>query len=436
MSPKSLIVLTLVTALLVLAGLFWYEHDAPPAATEVEGQLVFPTLMDRVNEVASLTVATPKGEFTVARDGETWGLVERGGYPVQVDRIRAALLGLAELETLEKKTADPALYAKLGVQSVSTEDTSEDASRSLTAKAADGTVLAALIIGKGRSTGTGATYYARQPGQAQSWLVEGDRPLLPDEGDAWLDKKILEVARTDVRAARISHAEGETLALAKADADADYTVLDLPEGRELKYASVAGGIAGSMQYLNFEDVKPIAEFERPDVPITVTNLWTKDGARYTVEVFDLPDGKTWALFHAAYDPDGGPQLPAPVGPPAEGEGVAKATPRPEAEVRAELEPLEARLSQWAYELPQYSRTNFTKRLEDLLKPLPEEAPDDAAPTLPGDGGAALDALEGGGADAAPVDEPPAAEAPRPKRRATGAEPQAVRADATHLGDPL
>jgi hypothetical protein len=72
---------------------------------------------------------------------------------------------------------------------------------------------------------------------------------------------------------------------------------------------------------------------------------------------------------------------------------AVASPRPAAEVQAEIDALNARLDRWVYELPQYSRTNLTKRLEDLLKPLPTES--EAPAVAPGDGSAALDALEGG-----------------------------------------
>ena len=392
MNVKTLLGLGLVAAILVLAGLLFVEGDAPPAGTAVEGERVFPGLYDRVNEIESLTVATPDGEFTIQRQDDAWGLAERAGYPVVFENVRSTLVGLAELELVERKTDNPDLYGKLGAQPVTPGDSSETPARSLTARGPGGEVLAALIVGKARQGGTGATYFARKPGEAASWLVSGDRPQLPDSGDDWLDKKILEVQRSDVRAGRIVHADGEVVSLAKEDADTDYGVLELPADRELKYASVAGSVAGSMQYLNFEDVKPIADFERPEVATSVVHLWTRDGMRVTAEVFALDDETTWAVFGASYDAEGAPALPAPVGPVPGDEPVAQAsaTPRPEAEVRAEAAALDARVSPWAYQLPQYSRANFTKRLEDLLKPLPEETEDegtagDASP---------LDALEG------------------------------------------
>ncbi len=398
MTPKTLILLIAATAVLVVGGLFYYESSAPPSETAVEGELLFPGLIDEVNDVASLEVATEEGQFTVQRGDEGWGLVERGGYPVLLERVRATLLALAEVKLVERKTENPALYERLGVQSVGEGTGAETPSKSVTAKRADGSVLAALIVGKSREAGTGATYYARRVGESASWLVEGERPPLPETGDEWLDKKVLELDRAEVRAGRTTHADGEVVTIAKKDSETDYTVLDVPEGRELKYASVAGGIAGSMQYLNFEEVLPVTEFEEPGPAVAVTELWTKDGMRVDARVFEGEDGKTWGLFHATLDLEGTPTLPQPTGPQPEAVAESVATPRPAAEVQAEIDALNARLDRWAYELPQYSRTNLTKRLEDLLKPLPTES--EAPSAAPGDGGAALDLLEG----SAPLEE--------------------------------
>jgi hypothetical protein len=392
-NPKRLLILCLATALLVLAGLFLYDAGAPPSETEVEGQMVFAELMKQVNDVSELVIVTSEGEFTVRSVEGTWGLMESAGYPVLRDKVRDTLLSLANLEKVERKTSNPALFEKLGVQPVADNGAAETPSASVTAKTADGQILAALIVGKARATGGGSTFYARRPAEPESWLVRGKRPPLFQEGSEWLDKSILEVKRDVVRAARTTHADGEIVSIAKLDSETNYTVLGRPADRELSYASVAGGIAGSMQYLNFEAVKPIEDFKAPETALAVTSLWTRDGVRMTVEIFEPEPETIWAVFHADFDLAGGPELPAAVGPdPAALDATATATARPEAEVRAEILELNARLDKWAYKLPQYSKTNFTKRLEELLKPLPEESASEPAP--PGDGGAALDLLEG------------------------------------------
>ncbi len=392
MTPKTLISLIVATAVLVLAGLLFYEADSAPSVTDVEGELVFDGLLGKLNDITELEVETSDGKFSVRLVDGQWGLTESAGYPVQIEKVRLTLISLAELRKVERKTDNPALYEKLGVQSVGSSGQAEAPSMSVTAKNSSGEVLAALIVGKQRAAGTGATFYVRLIGEAESWLVDGQRPPLPKQGSEWLDKKILELTRDVVRAARTTHVDGELVTIAKKDSDTDYTLLEQPPGRELKYASVAGGIAGSMQYLNFEDVTPIADFEKPDAPIAVTSLWTKDGMRLTVEVFDTGDESTWAIFHADYDLAGTPQPPAPTGPLPEGEAEAQATPRPEEVVQGEIDALNAQLEKWAYKLPQYSKVNFTKRVEDLLKPLPVE--EDAAEPTAVDAGAALDALEG------------------------------------------
>jgi len=377
MNTKALLFAAVLAVVLVLVGLLVTDSGDGSAKAGDNSTLLFPDLMEGINDAAALTITTSEGEFNAQRAGETWILAERDGYPVQMENVRATLIGLAELKTVEAKTSDSERYSKLGVQAVGAEPEAETQSKQVNVKDEGGAILAALIIGKPRSGGQGATFYARKPGEDASWLVEGKLPPLPASGDDWLDKKILELKRNDISGARTTHADGEILTISKSDGETDFTVHELPAERELKYASVANGIAGAMQYLNFEDVQKAESFEQPESPVAVTSLWTKDGLQVTTELWDIGE-ETFASFRAAYDLDGIPTVDLGPQPPLEeGEAQAKATPRPAAEVEAEVETLNAQLTPWIYKIATYSKENLTKRLEDQLKPLPE--PEEEAP---------------------------------------------------------
>lgn len=376
MNSKSLLVAAILAAVLVIAGLFATGNDNTAAKESTgAGEVLMAGLYDQMGEVAEVTVKTSEGEFHVKSSDGQWVLAERGGYPVQVDRVRSALIAIAELKTVERKTADPMRYGQLGVQPVGSDAGAETQSKEIVMKNAAGDSLASLIIGKSRSGGRGGTFYVRRPEEDSSWLVEGELPNLPSTGDAWLDKKVLEVKRNDVSAARITHADGEVLTISKADADTNFSVHDLPADRELTYEGVAGGIAGALQYVNFQDVMPADEFEAPESQLSVTNLWTKDGLRVTAQLWEK-DEKVFASFQAAYDMDGKPTMELGPMPPTEAEGEegiveATATPRPKEEVESEAAELNERLSPWIFELPPFTKTNLTKRMDGLLKPLPE-----------------------------------------------------------------
>ncbi|MFT7670705.1 MAG: hypothetical protein ACI8X5_003416 [Planctomycetota bacterium] len=373
MSTKSILIMLLLAVALVGVGTFFNDSgDSTSAAAPSAGELLFPDLYDQINLVSELVVTNTDNEFHVELKDDEWTLMESANYPIQVEKVRSILITLAELKTVERKTDKPDRYSQLGVQAIGADPGAEAQSKLLTLNDAGGKAVATLIIGKPRSGGQGGTFYVRKPADSASWLVEGTVLDLPATGEDWLDKKVLEVTRADVRAVRITHGDGESLVISKTDADTNYTVHDMPSDRELTYEGVAGGIAGALQYLNFLSVSKADTFKTPEEHTSITSTWTKDGLRITTQLWEL-DEKVYGTFQAAYDLEGAPSLE--VGPVAEGEPVieAAATPRPKAEVEAEIVALNKRLAPWVYELPPYTKSNLAKRIGELLKPLPDPA---------------------------------------------------------------
>jgi hypothetical protein len=383
MNSKSILIAAVITVGLGGAGYFAKSAGSGNAnAAASAGEAVLPGLFESINDVSEIVVSSLDFEFHVKRQAETWVLVEKSGYPVQVGSVRSTLIALAELKTVEEKTSNANSYSKLGVQSVGAEPLAENQPKKVELLDVNGEAIASLIIGKDRAGGKGGTFYVRRPTEVATWLVEGRNPGLPDSGDDWLNKQVLEIERADIKAVRTVHVDGEELTLSKEDADANFNVHNMPEDRELSYAAVADSIAGALQYVNFEDVQKADEFDASEAPISVVHFWTKDGIRLTVKCWEKEE-KIFAAFEANYDAAGAPSLAlGPVPAPAEGEAQAKSTPRPEAEMQGEIGALNERLSPWIFELPAYSKTNFTRRIDGLLKPLPEPVEESAAPADP------------------------------------------------------
>ena len=61
------------------------------------GTPLFETLRARVNDVVQVRVTTAAETYTLARGDAGWGLAEKGGYPVDVDRVKGLVVGLSEL---------------------------------------------------------------------------------------------------------------------------------------------------------------------------------------------------------------------------------------------------------------------------------------------------------------------------------------------------
>ncbi|HED66515.1 MAG TPA: hypothetical protein ENJ09_13295, partial [Planctomycetes bacterium] len=79
MQAKGLLTLSGLTLVAVAAAAVMWQRNETSGAQE-KG-IVFPELLDHVNDVAQLRIQGPESSVTLERGDDGWGLVERGGYP-------------------------------------------------------------------------------------------------------------------------------------------------------------------------------------------------------------------------------------------------------------------------------------------------------------------------------------------------------------------
>ncbi len=363
MNPRSTKMLAIAAAALLLGVVLvnTVDNDYDPA----DAGLLLPDLKARLNDVTSVTIASGDESATLERRGERWTVSDRDGYPADTGKLRAGLLALADAARLEAKTANPERHAELGLAG-------DDSTRVvLTGEGVD----TAVILG---NVAQRSYRYARLDGAEQTWLIDGN-PELPAAAADWLVKDLLDVDADDVVSVTITHADGEKIVIsASDDVDAQYRVADIPDGRELRYASIVNAVAGVLNGLSLEDVRAAGEGEH-DVE---TVFRSADGLVVTARRHEI-DGVSWFAFdaeaasappadgvagdadEAAAEDDGGDAPDAPAADDSE-DTV------PAAERAATIN---AAVDGWLFRLPTYKRDQLTRRWEDLLKPLPDEDAD-------------------------------------------------------------
>ena len=382
MQNNTLIKLGALAALLLSVGLMQRGAQGPQKAELTGGVALLPELVNRLNEVSSISFASTGGSWSVSKSESGWGLDAKGGYPVKMEEVRKTLIALSEAEKIEAKTKVASSYSRLGVEGPGQEDSE---SKLVTLTDANGGAIAAVIVGKLRAGAGDPSCYVRVADSDQSWLVSGD--LTVSEGsDSWLDKQILELPRERIQAVKTLHPDMEEVFVARASEDVEqYEIYNIPEGSEPKYEAVAAGMGSALQYLNFVDVRSAEGFEFPDRTPTTTSLWTFDGLLVDVVIYsvsEVPETETfYAAFSVADGSDGPEQLKAAGPEPAPAEDGEETPARSAEEIAAEVEELNAKLSGWIFELAPYSKTNLAKRMVDLVQPIvvEEEAPADGAP---------------------------------------------------------
>ncbi len=390
MNTKNTLKLTAVTVVVALVAFMTHRIRAGANAPEDAGLFV-PALRERINDVASVAIQGQTETFTLERVQTGWGMTEKGGYPVDSAKVRAYILEVAGAERAEEKTSDPARYERLGLQAVDTEGSS---STRVTFRTADGADIATVLVGDKRVPKGGVTdasFYARAGDDPASWLVDGD--LTVDKtSKSWLDQTILEVARNEIVAARIEHADGEVVNALQKDPDAQYPELqDVPEGKEPTFDGVTARFTSALERLRLDDVQKDDAVEFPDPPQGVATFWTKDGLKVTVESAEI-ESKLYCRFSAAYDEAGAPGTPVDSGPPAPPADPEGGAPMPEEdpgkspeEVQKQAAEIQERVAGWTYTLPTFKKTAFLSRMTELVRDIPEptpppdETPTDGAP---------------------------------------------------------
>lgn len=330
MNRKAFLILAVLAVVAVIGALMTATDDS---ATEqaAAGQRLFPGLMDRVNEVEAVVLQTPVGPFTLQRAESGWTLPERGGWSARGDKVRALLLGLAQAETLEPKTAKPENYAALGVG-----DPGKGEGVGLEALDGSGQRLASLIVGNTKmSSGLPVGRYVRKADEAQSWLARADLPLGDGPGD-WMEDAILHVKTKDVVRVTLTHPDGETWTGTREPADAKH--LGVP-GVELDSRFVVDDVAGVLSDLTLDDVRLAGDIKVADKFLHRGRFETADGLVVSTRMASLM-GEYWLWLEV------------------EGTGA---------------EALKGRVGSWAFKIPAFKGVRLEKRLADLKKKPAEAA---------------------------------------------------------------
>ncbi len=368
MKQKTLILLTLITAVVVVAAVVSMKDDPALRPTEQGPFLV--GLKERINDVARLEISSGGTDVVVVKNEEDWALQSSGGYPAKFEVVKAVLLGLTELDRVEGKTSNPESYSKLGVDAP---QPGAGSSTQIELFDASGSSIAAIIMGN-RKTGKTPEMYAREPDAEQAWLIHGQLNLQMDPS-FWIEKEITNIAPDRVASVVIQRSDSAPLRIYKdRPSDANFLIEDIPSGREPISESIANSVASGLNYLSLEEVRPAGEVSFDGALVAKATFLSWDGFVVQVETTRVDD-QNWIRLFA--DTDEAPTIQPD--PNQEGEEPAPPVPfdgaSPE-EIQAEIEKFNSTVGSWAYRVAPYKLSSFEKRMTELLRePKAVEAPE-------------------------------------------------------------
>ncbi len=313
------------------------------------GTVMFPGFINALDDARTIKVTRSGGVVTVRRKDKLWTVTETSGYPARMDKIGEILNGLAQLETIEAKTADAKRYGKLEVGEPTAKDTK---SARVVISDAKGTTLADLIVGKIKYSISGADgMYVRRPGEERTWLVRGNLEV-PQDRIGWVDQSVMEIDLDRVRSVVLRVPGNKPVRLFKEKrSQQDFKIKDMPKGTEIKDVFTVEDIARILQSLSFADVRRADKIKIDLSAKPRAHYQTFDGLTLDLWVAET-DGKTWLAAKA---------------------GPMKA-PAPDAKVKKEIAAINTRFATWRFALPDYELKSLKHTLKDLVKPKEAKKP--------------------------------------------------------------
>jgi hypothetical protein len=353
--------------LLVAAGYFSSRKAADENALS-SNAYVLQELRGHVNDISALRFIGGGNTTVVSlkKIGNAWVALNADNYPADVSKLRNYLVAMSESKIREAKTSVESSYGKLGVEDIAT-------------SGAKGLVLeldglkspVKLIIGSVAGRG-GDGAYVRKVGEKQSFLAGGQ--IRPEATvSAWVQADIVHVPSSRVQQVQFTGPGTESLRVRKTlAADADWSVQDVPKGKEVSSASVGNELAGVLDSLRLEAVSKTAPGQEDAASLRKAIISTFDGLMVEITSYEK-DGKGYALFGARVDAD----LAATAAEQAaqlQAENKTGATFDPAkfkaeqiAKITAEAAEINARTAGWTYQLAMYKFASFKRSMKDMLK---------------------------------------------------------------------
>ena len=335
MTPRR-VALLLGAGVVVIAFAIWVSSKRHLDRATMAGDLVLPGLESALNTVTEIRLTKGDQTHTTLKKGAAeWAVGERD-YPADSGKVRKFLFDLGALNIVEEKTHNPANYPQLGV-----EDTTSPKATGTRIAVVTPSKVYELIIGKSSSAKSG---YVRVPSTEQALLAA---PSLSVDADPkrWLDHTLIDIHQDRVKEVEEKPADGPAYTASREKKEqTDFTVSNIPKGRELSSPVAADPIAGALGGMTFDDVHKAATPAPADAKVAHAIYRTFDGLE--VDIAGRKDGTRDLITFTV-------------------RSTAK-------ETADEAQKLTAQLQGYEYELPSYKYDGIFHSLEDLLKPV--EAP--------------------------------------------------------------
>lgn len=350
MFKNKLILLTLITIVVVVAASIFVNLRAPQS--EKDKPLFFPELAEQIETVNHISIENYAGSINLTQINDVWTIDEFDGYPALPDKVKSAVLGAADLRVNAPKTALPRLYHRLGVE-LPEKKNEGSTSLLLTIKDASSNDIIKVILGKPRLSSASQSspgLYVRKPDEAQSYLVDGVIDITAAKTD-WIERSLFDIPKEKIKSVRISHSDGDSFTLLKdKKGQQSFQLQDLPAGKKLAPEIMINKFGSLLEDVQINGARSKEKLQAPEKTIKA-QIRTFDGIIVDIVAFEF-DSTPYTSFQFKFDdafiPEDETQFNAD-------------------EVKASIVDLNARNSDWWFEIQEFKYDELKKRSDNVVR---------------------------------------------------------------------
>lgn len=306
MNKRFLVILGVLVVVLGGGALLVFRQgeSARPAVVSQLGQPLLKGL--KASEVASIAIREPKRTLTLAKKDDRWTIVEKNGFPADLDKVADLVVKAIELKAGQVEPIGDKDRARLNLVEPGKGD---GAATAITFKAADGKILAELLVGK--------KYFKKEPeGDASKAAGDGRFVMLPSDpkqvytvsdplrlalaaSGEWVAKDGVAIER--VKSLEVKPAEGGGGYKIERAADGIGWKLDRAAAGQKLDVSRADAASYSLSKLDIEDLAAADADTGLDQPTTIMAT-TLDGLAYTLRVGKTDKDRTFVKVEVEGSP--------------------------------------------------------------------------------------------------------------------------------------
>lgn len=362
MKNRKLIILFLITLAVILAAGITAKIRAPQKS--LEKTALFPDLVNHINDVSRIVIKGYDKTVELKQNDKDWVITSSDNYPALFNKVRAVVINMADLKIVDKKTDNPELYSRLGVEGPDVKDTS---SLLITLYDNENQIPASLIVGQPRqSSSSQPGLYVRKPDEKTALLVEGTIDITADQ-KGWFQQSLFDIPKDRVKAVKILFADGSDYEIFKENpAQADFQIPGQKEDTSGKSATsiILNRLANGLQEMRADDVKAAENFSFPDDTITTT-VTTFDGLVITARLASVND-MTFANFTFNTDPELASRNTGT-------DNTKTETPSQKSNISEVAQSMNDAMANWVYQIPDYkyeALTTSPDSIKKLMKTIP------------------------------------------------------------------